>query len=357
MYFTIITAIYNVEQHIDKGIKCILNQKFRDFEIILSDDGSTDNSSELCDKYARIDERVKVIHGPNAGAGEARNRALNIALGKYICFFDIDDYVTDNWLITIYKKIEQYKPQVLCYGFKEIDPFYHTSIPFRFQEKIYPTNEDIRLNYVSDLLGLNFNNGFLWNKVYERDFIENNHLRFENQRIQQDEVFNLLAYPKINRLVTVSDVLYDYYIYSSGNTRSRYIPDRLDIYQSVREHFLALYKNWPLNDERMLKYIYLRYFYSLLECINFNFYHPNAHYSSAERHKLLKQIITSDDIKECLYRMKQLNVVPPTGTNKQFYYALRDGDMTRYNRIRIKSYYAKFCKIKLRKFFNLILKS
>jgi glycosyltransferase involved in cell wall biosynthesis len=318
----------------------------------LSNDGSTDQSPALCNKYAQLDPRVKVIHGKNAGAGEARNRAIDIAQGRYICFFDIDDAVSSNWLSAVYEHLERSKPQALFYGFREIDPFYHYSTPFRFKDQIYQSNADIRQDYVSEFLGLKFNNGFLWNKVYEHHFLKENHLRLENQRIQQDEVFNLLVYPKLDRLVTISDVLYDYYIYNSGNTRSRFIQDRLNIYRSVRDHFLLLYREWHLNDKRVISYVYKRFFNSTLDYINFNLHHPNAPYTSEDRNQLLEQLMHSSDIQECLHLMQKLNIVPQAGYNRQFYNALLDGDVAKYNRVRKSYYCSKVLRVTLRKLLN-----
>lgn len=91
---TIIVPIYNVEKYLSCCIDSILNQTYRDFELLLIDDGSTDKSGEICNEYALRDKRIRVIHKPNTGVSDTRNCALDIATGKYVIFMDADDYWT-----------------------------------------------------------------------------------------------------------------------------------------------------------------------------------------------------------------------------------------------------------------------
>ena len=96
MKISIIIPIYNGEKFIEKCIKSIKNQTFKDFEIILVNDGSSDNSGQICDELAKNDNRIKVIHQENLGVSEARNRGIIASKGEYICFIDCDDYIKVN---------------------------------------------------------------------------------------------------------------------------------------------------------------------------------------------------------------------------------------------------------------------
>ena len=93
---SIIVPVYNVEKYIGKCIESIVNQTYKDLEIILVDDGSTDNSGKICDEWARKDKRIKVIHKKNGGLSDARNAGLDICTGDYIGFVDSDDYIELN---------------------------------------------------------------------------------------------------------------------------------------------------------------------------------------------------------------------------------------------------------------------
>lgn len=100
---SIIVPVYNVDTFLKKCVDSILSQSYKNFELILVDDGSTDNSGNICDYYASIDKRVRVIHKINGGVGAARNTGMSIAKGKYITFIDSDDYVEPEYLSAFFR--------------------------------------------------------------------------------------------------------------------------------------------------------------------------------------------------------------------------------------------------------------
>ena len=95
---SVIVPAYNVEKYLDRCIKSILDQKFDDFEVLLIDDGAQDSTSQICDKYATLDSRVKTYHKENGGLSDARNYGLDRMSGEYVTFIDSDDYIADNML-------------------------------------------------------------------------------------------------------------------------------------------------------------------------------------------------------------------------------------------------------------------
>ena len=104
---SVIIPVYNVEKFIEQSIKSVLNQTYKNLEIILVDDGSTDSSGSICDEYSKKDKRIKVIHQDNKGLSGARNSGLDIATGKYIMFLDSDDYFENNSCEILYSEIEK----------------------------------------------------------------------------------------------------------------------------------------------------------------------------------------------------------------------------------------------------------
>ena len=103
---SIIVPIYNVEQYLDRCIQSILNQTYQNLEIILVDDGSTDNSGEICDAFMMQDERVRVFHQENQGAAQAKNVGLREARGQYITIVDSDDIVKENMIEALYQQVK-----------------------------------------------------------------------------------------------------------------------------------------------------------------------------------------------------------------------------------------------------------
>lgn len=102
---SVIVPVYNTEKYLDKCIQSILSQTYTDFELLLIDDGSTDTSGVICDRYAKQDSRVRVFHQVNMGVTAARKKGVNNALGEFVCFIDADDYVTINYIDTFVKEL------------------------------------------------------------------------------------------------------------------------------------------------------------------------------------------------------------------------------------------------------------
>lgn len=117
---SIIVPVYNAEKYLTDTISSILQQTYKDFELILVDDGSKDNSPQMCDLIAEKDERVVVIHKENQGVSAARNTGIDQARGEYICFIDSDDYVEKDMLECLVNNAEEYKADISCCGLVQV---------------------------------------------------------------------------------------------------------------------------------------------------------------------------------------------------------------------------------------------
>lgn len=115
--------VYKVEKYVGKAIESILSQTMSDFEFIIVDDGTPDRSGEICDEYAAKDSRIQVIHKENGGAPSARNRAIDIARGKYFYFMDSDDWAEPSMLEDMYRLAEEHGAQLVVTGYY-IDTYY-----------------------------------------------------------------------------------------------------------------------------------------------------------------------------------------------------------------------------------------
>lgn len=129
---SVIVPIYNVENYLDRCINSIVNQTYRNLEIILVDDGSPDRCPKICDEWAKKDDRIQVIHKKNAGLGMARNTGIDHASGEYIFFFDSDDYVALDVAEKCYASAKKYSSDVVMYGLTSVDSngkIIHADIP------------------------------------------------------------------------------------------------------------------------------------------------------------------------------------------------------------------------------------
>lgn len=286
---SVIIPIFNVSCFIERGLQQILNQTYQDFEIILVDDGSTDDSLIKCQKWERTDSRIRVFHQENQGAGGARNLGIEKSHGKYIYFYDIDDEISPSLLEYNVSIMEKYDYEIICFGYKNIETTFRSETIVTFNQTIVHNNSELRDVFVDEFL-LKVN-GFPWNKFYRKDFLDKYNLRYEYQRIQQDEVFNLLCYHRVERLYLSPEVLYNYYIYEKGNTRSRFIPDRFDVYKSVIGHFENLKEFWKINDSRFDDYIHKRFYSSVLQCMLFNLLHKDCNWNKSEKQSEINRIM------------------------------------------------------------------
>ena len=134
---SIIVPVYNVEKYLKKAVESTLNQSYEKLQIILINDGSTDESGKICDKYKQKDSRIEVIHKENGGLSDARNKGLDIANGKYIMFLDSDDFFEKDAVEIMYRKIEEKNADFVIGNYINTEPNgkkWENSI---FDEKIY----------------------------------------------------------------------------------------------------------------------------------------------------------------------------------------------------------------------------
>lgn len=321
---SVVIAIYNVSHWIDKGMDIILNQTLTNFEVLLVDDGSTDDSAVKCQSWVEKDDRVRLIRKENGGLGSARNAGIDAAKGRYVYFFDVDDVAKANLLEYCSSKMDELQVDYMMFGFNMIEKGYvNSTLVCSHKEQIINNNSELKNAFAEQMVLCTGGNGFSWNKMYRREFLNRYGLRFENQRIQQDEVFNLLVYRHLDKAYISSEVLYDYFIYSSGNTRSRFIPERFDIYVSIRDHFLELLSYWNLKDERVTRHLDKRFLEGITQTLRVNMFHAGCDWDDDRRLQELDKVMSHP------YTINVLDNVSLNFEMSRFVSAFRDRSLVR----------------------------
>lgn len=269
MLISIVVPIYNVSRFIDRGIQQLLSLTYKEIEILMVDDGSTDTSPAMIDQWASQYPFITALHQKNAGAGIARQNGIDHAKGEYVWFYDIDDEIQPELLERCLPYLDG-ELDILQFGYDTWDSKYNIRENCRFLPIEAHSNEEVKERYSKYIFGQYHLNGFVWNKIYRVSFLRDNNIRFQNQKVQQDEIFNLIAYRYVNNLRVIPDLLYHYFIYHKGNTRTFIIPHRLTISLEVRDNFLSLYHFWNLDDKEILSYIYSRHIGNVITSLNFN---------------------------------------------------------------------------------------
>lgn len=315
---SIIIGLYNVSAFLmGKKLSCILQQTYPNIEIILVNDGSTDDTLFICKELAATDSRIIIINNEkNEGLGNARNIGLNVATGEFIWFYDVDDEAEVTLIEKNVRWMQKYQVDFIVFSYKCNTPYLCLTQNVCFKERLIESNQSLKDIFIDELLIVPNGNGFAWNKFYRKSFIDKHQFRFENLRIQQDEVFNLQFYPKLSRVYMSSELLYHYYIYETGNTRTRFIKNRYDIYLYIFRYLLSFSKQWNLADEKLITYIYWRFYSGIENTILFNTFHPCSNYTFREKAREVHKILSQTPTKQCIrYIQKQ----PRLGLEQSFF--------------------------------------
>lgn len=214
--FSVIVPIYKVEKYLSQCIESILNQSYKDFELILVDDGSPDGCSSICDEYKTRDNRVKVVHKKNGGLVSARKAGLKIAQGEYICFVDGDDFVSHDMLETYGKEFCIHKVDVICTGYTS---YYNentvTEIYQPGSSKIYGKSELQKEIYVKMLSKEPFYSFYIiptvWSKCFKRSIAETVYESVPDDITLGEDV--AVTYPILLEANSISILNYTGYMY------------------------------------------------------------------------------------------------------------------------------------------------
>ncbi len=224
---SIIVPIYNKEKTLTKCIDSILQQEYKNIEVILVNDGSSDNSSKICDAYKKIDNRVVVIHKKNSGVSDARNKAIKISKGEYIQFVDADDYITKDATKLMVRAIKEYNSDMVIANFYRVVGS-NVSIKGNIDEKMLMSTFDF-----ADIMMKNpadYYYGALWNKLFKTSIIKQYNIEM-NPKLNwcEDFIFNLEYMLHIKNIVSLPAPIY-YYV----KLEDSLVAQGLNIYDIVK---------------------------------------------------------------------------------------------------------------------------
>lgn len=237
---SIVIPVYNVENYLDECIESIVRQTYQNLEIIIVDDGSTDESGRKCDSWAVRDARIRVIHQKNGGLSEARNTGISVAAGAYIGFVDGDDVVFPDMYDILYRTMKKEDAQISCCK-PERDVSFDLEKKSNTEElpvQLFDADEAMHsLVLEEDILVT------VWNKLYSRAVIEG--LPFEKGRYHEDEFWSYQVIARADRIVSVDGELYGYRQRPNSLMTQSYSLKHLDLLDARVNRLLFLEKNNP----------------------------------------------------------------------------------------------------------------
>lgn len=267
---SIIMPVYNVEKYIEKSINAVLEQSFTDFELLLIDDCTPDKSGEICDVFAKLDNRIKVVHlSENGGVSNARNTLMKIAGGEYICFLDSDDYFDRNMLSVLVESVTKNPAKAVIFGLVE-EYFNEAGIlkgskRVSYKDVMCNTKEQVR----QELLHLEALDlyGYPCNKMYNTDYLRECKAVFPIMRFNEDIIFNIDYFMDVDSCNIIDFAPY-HYVKHSGSKTGGFIPTYyVDIMRKIDRLYEQL-KYWDMMTAENLNFIslrYTRYLFSALE--------------------------------------------------------------------------------------------
>jgi glycosyltransferase involved in cell wall biosynthesis len=252
---SIIVPVYNMERYLGRCVSSIVNQTYEKLEIILVDDGSTDSSPQMCEDYAKKDDRIKVVHKENGGLSDARNAGLKIATGDYIGYVDSDDWIEpDMYERMVNACIDNNAEMALCRYFREYDD--KTIDDGTDRVEILGRDEILRI-YITDKEGFMVYNS-VWSKLFKRELVEG--VIFPKGQNSEDIMYTTRAFCKLDKAVYIDACLYHYVIDRKDSIMNvakteRMFKDELPFW---REHIKCIRDNVSASMADLAAYYYYR---------------------------------------------------------------------------------------------------
>lgn len=284
--------VFNSGEYLIPAINSVLFQNLNEFELLLIDDGSIDGSSEVCDDFARKDNRVKVIHQKNAGICKARNVALNMACGEYIAFIDHDDEYLLDFLEKAYKIAKEVNADIVKFSKKEIILREQEVVRERYYQldnKILE-KKDIKKNFFSLL-----ENGIftcVWDGIYKKEVLQSSGVKFDTffRNGGEDIEFMMQLVKKVELIVTVSDICYLHYIRKGFSTSSKFQLQKVDHLKELpkRVNNTLYYLDIDISDyEEAYSYYLIKEYISPIVALYAN---PHCKFNYSEKKKMIEKV-------------------------------------------------------------------
>lgn len=225
---TIIVPIYNVEKYLKECIESIINQTYKNLEIILVNDGSTDDSLKICMNYKKKDNRIVIINKTNGGLSDARNKGIDAANGKYICFVDSDDYISSAYIELLYNEARKNNTDIVLCGIKYVNDEKKILSEYAYKKNFVKSGKELLIDYYQE-------NGVevivAWNKLYKRELF--NTYRYNVGKIHEDEFLTYKILYNLDKVSIISDKLYYYRKNDTSIVNKKFNLKRLDLLEAL----------------------------------------------------------------------------------------------------------------------------
>ncbi|MCD7774043.1 MAG: glycosyltransferase, partial [Clostridiales bacterium] len=287
--------VYNVEKFLSRCIESILAQSYNNYELILVDDGSSDNSGKICDEYEKQDNRIKVIHKQNGGLADARNAGLKISRGKFVLFCDSDDYVSNTWCEHFMEYSDTDENSYIVSGYNYVTSNSKKCIPADLLCKTCPIEECFSLQNKGIF-------GYAWNALFRASILKQFNIHFSTDVIVEDLPFTLNYLSHMKSIVYTGYCDYNYYHDDRETLSNKYYKYGFTRWQEkyrISQQFIS--ENVSEGKQLMIKKqvadMYLYYFLNSL-ANTFDNRNTDNHIKKLQYNS---HIVSTDEFQECLH--------------------------------------------------------
>lgn len=296
MLLSVIIPAYNCEKTIDRCVKSITSQDYTNLEIIIINDGSSDNTDNHCVRLAETDSRIKYHKITNIGVSNTRNMGIKLATGDYITFVDSDDYIEPEMYSKMMKSIMLYKSDICVCGYNTTNGFSKTEILLPFSADKLDSNE-IESEYLPLLIGETKGKtllGSCWRCIYSSEIAKSS-LFLSHIKIQEDTLFNIECFSKANSISFVNEGLYNYYINPDSAT-NRYREDAFEQIELLECEFLSYVNVMKAKGIDCTENLYNTMFKWTMFLLK-NLTAKDCPHSKAEKNNFLKELFSKQSFK------------------------------------------------------------
>jgi len=293
---SVIIPIYNAEMCLKACVESILSQTYMQIELLLVDDGSTDRSSEICDKYASEYTNIKVYHKKNGGTSQAKNFGIKKATGTWILFVDSDDYVDSDYISTLMSNTEKDLLNIIICGYQVdyVEEGYNVRVIPPFAKRKYYLKEGVR-EAIYDLDSYGLLNVAVC-KMYRKDILMNNKIFFDVWLTTgEDLVFNCHYFKQINSVCLIENSPYHYVRRNTISLVNKYRKNLIDMVERCNEERYHLYEFYHMNSDKYKVLYGETYIAYMAACIP-NMYRNNSSSNFNDKSICIKRIISDEKL-------------------------------------------------------------
>lgn len=286
--FSVIIPAYNCAECIEQAVDSVIKQDFDSFELIIVNDGSTDNTAQVLSSLEKKDGRIKIVNSENSGPAKARMRGISVSCGEYVMFLDSDDRFSPDAFSTVSGLIDEYKADIVIFGFEQIFTSSGISDEHKFKsfyaENLSEIGSDFGALYRSDVLNQ------VWNKAFSRKMIVSNGIEFPDLRFGEDRIFTARCMKAADGICVTDKILYNYIIDSDVSLISGWYDKKFFACNEIYNEFISMCIDGE--SKKAVKYMYLK---SVLSCLTV-LYSRKCSLSPAQKKAQARAIVTSAEI-------------------------------------------------------------